>query len=108
MGSYLIRRLLIMIPTLFGITIVSFCVMQLAPGDPVLNQLNSGNAGQSGETPEAYLQRKRDLHLDKPLVLNFNSFRDFSLPLRCALLGFLSLSPQRFGRPGNLNKTRRH
>ncbi len=82
MGSYLIRRLLIMIPTLFGITVVSFCIMQLAPGDPVLNQLNSGNAGQSSETADAFAQRKRDLHLDKPLVLNFNQFRDFSIKMR--------------------------
>ena len=39
MGTYLVRRLLIMIPTLFGITVVSFCIMQLAPGDPVANQV---------------------------------------------------------------------
>ena len=69
MGSYLIRRLLIMIPTLFGITVVSFCIMQLAPGDPVLNQLNSGNAGQSSETADAFASTSGDLHLDKPLVL---------------------------------------
>jgi peptide/nickel transport system permease protein len=73
-----------MIPTLFGITVVSFCIMQLAPGDPLLNQMNSGNAGQSSETPEAYELQKRELHLDKPLVLNFNAFRDYSLKIRCA------------------------
>jgi peptide/nickel transport system permease protein len=73
-----------MIPTLFGITVVSFCIMQLAPGDPLLNQMNSGNAGQSSETPEAYELQKRELHLDKPLVLNFDAFRDFSQEVQSA------------------------
>ncbi len=35
MGKYLFKRLLLMIPILFGITIVSFGVMKIAPGDPV-------------------------------------------------------------------------
>ena len=35
MASYLVRRLLWMIPTLIGISLVTFLVVQLAPGDPV-------------------------------------------------------------------------
>ena len=35
MTAYLIRRLLFMIPTLFGIMLVSFVVVQFAPGGPV-------------------------------------------------------------------------
>jgi microcin C transport system permease protein len=35
MSSYIIRRLLFMIPTLFGIMLVSFVVVQFAPGGPV-------------------------------------------------------------------------
>lgn len=34
MVSYIIRRLLMTIPLLFGITILAFLIMQLAPGDP--------------------------------------------------------------------------
>jgi peptide/nickel transport system permease protein len=34
MGSYLIKRLLMMIPVLLGITLISFAVMKMAPGDP--------------------------------------------------------------------------
>ena len=68
-----------MIPTLFGVTVVSFVVMQLAPGDPQLIQLSStGTTGESTETRDAFLIRKRDLKLDKPLVLNFNYFGDYS------------------------------
>jgi len=83
--TYIIRRLLVMIPTLFGVTIVSFMVMQLAPGDPLLNQLGPGGmAGETGQTPEAYRIQKQDLKLDKPLVLNFNYFRDWSDDIRLA------------------------
>ena len=35
MLAYLIRRLLLMIPTLFGIMVVNFVVVQFAPGGPV-------------------------------------------------------------------------
>src|SRR6516164_1819264 len=35
MAAYLIRRVLLMIPTLFGIMLVSFAVVQFAPGGPI-------------------------------------------------------------------------
>lgn len=35
MIAYIIRRLLLMIPTLFGIMVINFIVIQLAPGGPV-------------------------------------------------------------------------
>ena len=35
MGAYILRRLLLMIPTLFGIMAISFIVVQFAPGGPV-------------------------------------------------------------------------
>ena len=35
MGAYILRRLLLMIPTLFGIMAISFIVIQFAPGGPV-------------------------------------------------------------------------
>ena len=34
MGRYLLRRLLIAVPSLIGISIVLFTVLALAPGDP--------------------------------------------------------------------------
>jgi len=76
--SYILRRLLLMIPTLFGITVVSFCIMQLAPGDPLLLQLGAtGLAGQTTQTREAYLIQKRDLKLDRPLLINLRYFRNY-------------------------------
>src|SRR5579884_2524555 len=92
MWTYIIRRLLVMIPTLFGVTIVSFVIMQLAPGDPMLAQLEAGGAGgQSMQTREAYLIQKRDLKLDKPVLVNFNDFRDYTGPIRTSA-HFMGLS----------------
>ena len=35
MGAYIARRILLMVPTLLGILLVSFIVVQFAPGDQV-------------------------------------------------------------------------
>src|SRR5262245_7952129 len=35
MASYLLKRLLLIIPTMFGIMLISFAVIQFAPGGPV-------------------------------------------------------------------------
>ena len=35
MGAYILRRLLLMIPTIFGIMAISFAIVQFAPGGPV-------------------------------------------------------------------------
>jgi microcin C transport system permease protein len=48
MTAYLIRRLLFMVPTLFGIMLVSFVVVQFAPGGPVervISQLTGRDTG---------------------------------------------------------------
>ena len=35
MGAYLIRRILLIFPTLFGIMLINFAVIQIVPGGPV-------------------------------------------------------------------------
>ena len=35
MWSYILKRLLLMVPTLFGILLVSFVIIQFVPGGPV-------------------------------------------------------------------------
>src|SRR5580765_6706823 len=35
MGIYLLKRVLLIIPTLFGIMLISFAIVQFAPGGPV-------------------------------------------------------------------------
>src|SRR5881296_3830766 len=48
MSAYIARRILLMIPTLVGIMLVSFAVVQFAPGGPVervLAQLSGADTG---------------------------------------------------------------
>ena len=39
MGAYILRRILLMIPTMFGMLVVSFFITQFAPGGPVENYI---------------------------------------------------------------------
>ena len=49
MGAYLIRRLLLVVPTLLGIIIINFAVVQFAPGGPV-EQMIAELRGQGQST----------------------------------------------------------
>ena len=54
MSAYIIRRLLFMVPTLLGILLVSFVVVQFAPGGPVervIAQLSGADTGASSRIP---------------------------------------------------------
>ena len=54
MTAYILRRLLLMIPTLLGIMLVSFIVVQFAPGGPVervIAQLSGADTGASSRIP---------------------------------------------------------
>ncbi|HBK05932.1 MAG TPA: microcin ABC transporter permease [Acetobacteraceae bacterium] len=51
MAAYLLRRLLLIIPTLFGIIAINFVVVQMAPGGPVeqmIAELKGGGGGVTG------------------------------------------------------------
>ena len=64
MFAYIGKRLLEMIPTLFGITLLSFYIIQLAPGKPtdVLTEMNPKI------TPEAREKLEKLYGLDKPII----------------------------------------
>ena len=79
MRSYLIKRLLWMLPTLFVITVASYGMMRLAPGDPVKASLlagdtagGEGGAGvrKEGESTAAREFRRR-FYLDKPWYVGY-------------------------------------
>src|SRR2546426_9507709 len=71
MFGYALRRLILAIPLLIGITFVSFLVIHLAPGEPVENQ-----SGESSTQSEAKLrERLREIYgLDKPLHVQYWSW----------------------------------
>ena len=49
MGAYIVRRLLLVVPTLLGIIAINFAVVQFAPGGPV-EQMIAELKGRGGET----------------------------------------------------------
>lgn len=51
MGAYLIRRLLLVIPTLWAIITINFFVVQIAPGGPVDQAISAIEFGNSGTMP---------------------------------------------------------
>ncbi|MFI7968529.1 peptide ABC transporter permease, partial [Acinetobacter baumannii] len=44
MGSYILKRLLLMIPTLFVILLINFVVVQIAPGWPVVQAIHQAQS----------------------------------------------------------------
>lgn len=69
MVAFILRRLLVMLPTLLGITVVAFSLIRMIPGDPVLMML-----GERGASPEVYQELKQKLGLDRPLLHQYGVF----------------------------------
>jgi peptide/nickel transport system permease protein len=69
MLNYTIRRLLLLIPTLFGITVVTFIIVNLAPGDPV-ELINRGEM-DARISPAAYHQMLHLYGLDDPIQVRY-------------------------------------
>jgi len=70
MGTWLLRRLLLMVPTLLGITLVTFVVIRLAPGDPVSAALG-GDLQPGTMSAEAIAHFRREMHLDEPILVQY-------------------------------------
>lgn len=71
MTRYIIRRLMNLFPVLFGVLLLAFLIMQLAPGDPALIywRQQGGNQVPSEED----LERIREKHgLNDPMVVQFS------------------------------------
>lgn len=62
---YVLKRVLLFIPTLLGITLITFVLMRALPGDPV-----SGMAGERA-TPETIARIRAELGQDRPLPLQY-------------------------------------
>ncbi len=72
MLKYIVKRLLIFIPTLIAISLLTFVISINAPGDPVETMLNQsvGGDGMSGEklaNEKSYIDKRKELGFDLPL-----------------------------------------
>src|SRR3954468_4504425 len=79
MVAFLLRRASQLIPTLIGISLISFFLMQLAPGGPI-DQIADLNPHI---TPEAKARIRHDMDLDRPITVQYVSWVK-----RLALLDF--------------------
>ena len=68
MARYIIKRLLLMIPVLLGVTILIFTIMYFAKGDPAQMMLGS-NA-----TPESIEAKREELGLNDPYIVRLGRY----------------------------------
>lgn len=65
---YFIKRLLLMIPVILGMTVIVFLILHLSPGDPV-DLIVGPNV-----TPEVYASIRQKYGLDQPLIVQYIKF----------------------------------
>lgn len=73
MTAFLVRRLLLLVPTLAGVTAATFLMLHLTPGDPVTLML--GEFASRGEVARL----RAELGLDRPLLVQYLRYLDRTL-----------------------------
>lgn len=68
MKKYVVRRLLLLIPILFGITFLSFAMMRIAGSDVVLQRAEASGVTL---TPEVIATQRTELGLDQPFLVQY-------------------------------------
>jgi len=73
MIRYLVKRLCLFVPLLLVITLLSFCLVKIAPGGPF-------DSERAPLTPEVERQLKARYYLDEPLLKQYMRFPFWSTP----------------------------
>jgi peptide/nickel transport system permease protein len=80
MLRYLVQRILLLLPTFIGVTLITFFIMRLAPGDPAELRAGGGLRGgaevgltteKRGAVDEAVAQWRAQFGLDRPLYVQY-------------------------------------
>jgi dipeptide transport system permease protein len=71
MLANILRRLLMVVPTFLGITVITFVMIRMLPGDPVTVLL-----GDIGVTPEQAAEFRERLGLDQPIAVQYLLYLD--------------------------------
>ncbi len=69
MVKYIVKRLIVLIPVLLGVTLIVFTLLYMTPGDPALMMLSDEAA-----TPEAIAQIHKELGLDDPFWVRYGRY----------------------------------
>jgi dipeptide transport system permease protein len=67
--AFLLRRLALLVPTFFGITLVAFFLIRLVPGDPIEVMV-----GERRLDAEAHARLVHRMGLDRPLLVQYASY----------------------------------
>jgi peptide/nickel transport system permease protein len=70
-GRYILARLILLVPILLGITLLSFTIINILPGDVAEAMLGSEG---SNVNPQAIEMLRKDLGLDRPLHVQYLSW----------------------------------
>jgi peptide/nickel transport system permease protein len=73
MRTYILKRLLLMVPTLLGVATIVFLIMRVIPGDVALLILG-GDDGGGQIDPKALAAVRQQLGLDQPLIVQFGTW----------------------------------
>ncbi|HEY3496487.1 MAG TPA: hypothetical protein VGK73_17430, partial [Polyangiaceae bacterium] len=69
MRGYVLRRILLMVPTFFGVSLLLFLILNLAPGRPGSSQSTElGESMRSELSEESSKIFREQFHLDKPVL----------------------------------------
>jgi len=82
MFAYILKRLLLMIPTLFGVMLITFAVIQFVPGGPVeqlIHQLKGQGPGGEASSGAAQIYRG-DRGMDKERIEKLKTLYGFDKP----------------------------
>jgi peptide/nickel transport system permease protein len=71
MSAYILRRVLVALPVLLGITIIGFVALAMAPGDPLLSRIDPSQIAQFQLNPELMEQRREELGLNDPIHVRY-------------------------------------
>lgn len=74
MTTYIVRRLLLMIPTLLGITVMVFAISRIAPGDPVSLSMGPGGQLDAERAADVREARMKLYGLDKPVHVQYGKW----------------------------------
>lgn len=69
MIGFFLRKLGIIVPTFFGVTVVAFIFIRLLPGDPVLLM-----AGERGMSEERHAALMHEFGYDRPVLVQYGSY----------------------------------
>ena len=87
MASYLIRRFLLMVLTLFGISIVIFVLLRIVPGN--IADILFSSAGMINPADKAQIEK--ELGLDQPIVIQYVAV---DRRARCTAISAIPTSPR--------------